>query len=86
MLDTLSIHWVRSVRYHILATSWDRSSPEMSTVGKVEEFDGTKEEWPQYVERLGHFFDANGINTAERKRSVLHWTGDIQGPEKPNVS
>ena len=24
--------------------------------GKVGEFDAAKEEWPQYVERLGHFF------------------------------
>ena len=28
--------------------------------GKVGEFDAAKEEWPQYVERLGHFFQANG--------------------------
>ena len=40
-------------------------------LGKVDEFDSTKEEWPQYVERLGHFFDANSIESAEKKRSVL---------------
>ena len=37
------------------------------TFGKVDEFDGNKEEWTQYVERLGFFFDANGITGAEKK-------------------
>lgn len=59
--------------YHILATRWDRElRPTMAaTLGKVDEFDSTKEEWPQYVERLGFFFDANGIDSAEKKRAVL---------------
>ena len=26
------------------------------TLGRVDEYDGTKEDWPQYVERLEHFF------------------------------
>ncbi len=42
-----------------------------ATFGRVEEFDSTKEEWQQYEERLGHFFLANGIETAEKKRAVL---------------
>ena len=29
--------------------------------GKVEEFDGNREDWTQYVKRLGHFFDASSI-------------------------
>ena len=33
----------------------------MSVFGKVKEFDGSEENWPQYVERLGHFFAANDI-------------------------
>lgn len=41
------------------------------TLGKVEEFDRHREDWPQYVERLEHFFAANAITTAARKRSVL---------------
>ena len=40
-------------------------------LGKIEEFDRSKEEWPQYVERLGHFFAANDIESAEKKRSVF---------------
>ena len=44
----------------------------MATVfGKVDEFDGTKEEWTQYVERLEHFFVANDIVDAGKKRAVL---------------
>ena len=29
--------------------------------GKIDEYDSKKEEWPQYVERLSHFFIANGV-------------------------
>ena len=42
-----------------------------ATLGKIEEFDGKKEEWVQYVERLSHFFIANGIETEEKKRAVF---------------
>ena len=31
------------------------------TLGRVEEFDSNKDDWQQYVERLEHFFVANGI-------------------------
>ena len=44
----------------------------MATLGKVDEFDATsKEEWPQYEERLTHFFQANDIDNAGKKRAVL---------------
>ena len=42
-----------------------------ATLGMVEEFDAVQEERSQYVERLWHFFVANGIDTAEKKRSVF---------------
>ena len=42
-----------------------------SVFGKVDEFDGSKEEWTQYVERLEHFFVANDITDAGKKRAVL---------------
>ena len=32
---------------------------------------GKVEQWPQYVERLEYFFEANGITDAEKKRSVF---------------
>ena len=41
------------------------------TLGRFEEFDGRKDDWPQYVERLEHFFVANGITTPEKKRAVF---------------
>ncbi len=42
-----------------------------ATVGRIDEFDATKEEWTQYVERLEYFFVVNGIAGAEQKRAVL---------------
>ena len=41
------------------------------TLGHIKEFDGTKEDWPLYVERLEHFLAANGISDGEKKRAVL---------------
>ena len=41
------------------------------TLGSVDEFDGTKDDWLQYIERLEHFFAANGIDDAAKKRAVL---------------
>ena len=43
----------------------------MGTLGRVEEYEHHKEDWPQCVERLSHFFEANAITTPERKRSVF---------------
>ena len=43
----------------------------VATLGKVEEFGGAKEDWSQYVERLGHFFAANGIDDKGRMGAVF---------------
>ena len=43
----------------------------MATFGHVGEFDGGKESWTVYVERLEAFFDANDITDSAKKRSVL---------------
>ena len=40
-----------------------------ATLGRIDEFDPSKEEWPQYVERLEHFFIVNDIKTAKNKAS-----------------
>ncbi len=82
------------MRYDILATrEWD-SMAATGTVGKVEEFDSSKEEWAQYIERLGHFFAANGITSADRKRSILltvigpatyKLLRNLVAPEKPGT-
>ncbi len=42
-----------------------------SQIGKIGEFVLSKEDWTQYIERLEHFFVANGIESAEKKRAVL---------------
>ena len=41
------------------------------TLGRIEEFDGSKDEWPLYVERLEHIFTANGIDGEEKRRAML---------------
>ena len=44
----------------------------MPTVfGKIAEFDSSQDDWPQYMESLGYFFNANGIESMEKKRAVL---------------
>lgn len=44
----------------------------MSAVfGAVGPFDGTQETWDNYTERLGFFFQANGIEAAQRKKTIL---------------
>ena len=48
---------------------WRRGRDE--TLGRVVEFDETKDDWLQYVERLEHFLAANGIDDANKKRAVL---------------
>ena len=48
------------------------TSPEIEMTATFEEFDSTKEEWPQYVERLSHFFNANRIQSAERN-APFYW-------------
>ena len=40
-------------------------------LGKLEEFDKSKEEWTQYIERMDHFFAANDITDAGKKKSVF---------------
>ena len=38
---------------------------------QVKEFDGEREEWSYYVERLDHFFEANEVTNADKKRAIL---------------
>ena len=42
-----------------------------SVVGAAPEFDGDTSEWEIYTERLAHYFAANGIEAAEKKRAIL---------------
>ena len=62
-----------------------------SLLGRIDEFDGTKEDWPQYVECVDHFFDANGITDANKKLAFLAVIGpttyalvrNLVSPTKP---
>ena len=40
-------------------------------LGRINEYDSTKEDWQQYVERVDHFFIANAITDADRKKSAF---------------
>ena len=35
--------------------------------GKIDEFNSKNEEWRHYVERMNHFFAANGIEDQEKQ-------------------
>ena len=61
--------WTSSEDTTYLATRMVRKMA--ATLGKVEEFDNSREDWPQYEERLGHFFTANGITEEGQKRAIL---------------
>ena len=39
--------------------------------GKVDEFDPHRDEWPQYVERLGYYFVANSAEAGKKKAILL---------------
>ena len=43
----------------------------MAQIGKTSPFNPKEEEWTQYIERLQHFFTANGHTEAAKKKSIL---------------
>ena len=49
----------------------DEGKRMAALLGRIGEFDFKVENWKQYIERLGHFFDANGITDEGKQRSVL---------------
>ncbi|XP_036071205.1 uncharacterized protein LOC118597883 [Oryzias melastigma] len=42
-----------------------------ATVGSLVQYDSKEQSWEEYCEILDHFFVANGINDADKKRAVL---------------
>ena len=75
LLFELAAHSCGTTR-HILVTRYgiQVATTEMVTgavFGKIEEFKSDKEDWPNYIERLNHFFKANAITTNEQKQSVF---------------
>ena len=49
-------------------------------LGKIDEFDSTKEEWGRYQQRLDRFLAASEVADAAKKRSSILITGraDVQ--------
>ena len=43
----------------------------MAALGKINEFQPSVEDWPEYVERLEFFFVANGITADEKRRATF---------------
>ena len=43
----------------------------MATHGSLSEFNANVETWSSYTERLGHYFEANDITDASKKRALL---------------
>ena len=55
---------------------WRRGSNMASLLGRVDAFDEKTETWEHYTERLGHYFDANGIGDEStedkaKRRAIL---------------
>ena len=42
----------------------------MATFGKIDELN-VKDDWSQYIERLGHYFSANDITDISKQKSIL---------------
>ena len=61
---------------------WILTLTMSSTIGHIGEYEESREEWTQYAERLGHFLAANGIDAAEKKRSVFL---SVVGPKTYNL-
>ena len=43
----------------------------MATHGTVSKFEPATEDWSTYIERLKYYFIANGVDTEDKKRSIL---------------
>lgn len=60
----------------------------LATLGRVNEFDGTKgDDWPEYVERLEYFFEAHRHCREEaRSFSLSHRSSDVPDAAKSRLS
>ena len=43
----------------------------MSTFGKIDEYVEESGDWTEYIERMGHFFLANGMMSDDDKKRVV---------------
>ena len=69
---TVYDYWATAYPRRCKTRHFGDESGMAALLGRIEEFDGSKEaDWQQYVERLAHFFTANGITDADKKRAVF---------------
>jgi hypothetical protein len=43
----------------------------MPTYGHLKEFGLGEEDWEQYIARMSHYFSANDIDDADKRKSIL---------------
>ena len=69
----VTVGGVRALTYHIYwrRVGVDRLRSMAALYGHIAEFVETQEEWRQYAERIQHYFAANGVTDAERKRAIF---------------
>ncbi len=72
---------------------WRQGDGILDMAGLLGKLDRQLEEWPQYIERLEHFFKANGIVGATKRRAKLlavigpapfKLLSSLLSPERPN--
>ena len=63
--------WQSALRHHSFGDKDGMGNSMAALVGRIDEFDESKEEWTQYVERMDHFFAANGIPDEDKKKSAF---------------
>ena len=80
-LSTIIIHFNSTTRSRHIFGDELRDLESMALLRKIEQFDPQQEEWPQYVERLEQFFEANDLigddKAAKRRATFLA----VIGPE-----
>ena len=64
---------------------WGMGSVAAALIGRADECDGERDEWPHYVERLKFLFKASGIDDAERQRAVF-LTSALQAPAESDLT
>ena len=65
----------------------DRIPTMAALYSKIDHFNPDQEEWPQYVERLEQFFEANEIKgeaMATKRRAIFHRTSALPVTAKPH--
>lgn len=55
----------------VMSAAATTKSHDLFTIGAIKEFNPDHDEWPLYIELLGHYFAANAIASEHRQRSIL---------------